>query len=122
MWIEIYGSEEYDELEELSLPLRECGLKLYHNLLWSIILKVTPLAGVWIEIAGPGSGSVGGLVTPLAGVWIEIKFKLKNMDLFKESLPLRECGLKLSAIPISGLVPTSLPLRECGLKFQDSGF
>ena len=27
---------------------------------------------MWIEIVGPGSGSVGPVVTPFAGVWIEI--------------------------------------------------
>ena len=35
-------------------------------------LVVTPLAGVWIEIAGFGHPYQLGRVTPLAGVWIEI--------------------------------------------------
>ena len=36
-------------------------------------LKVTPLAGVWIEIRRPWAASATWrTVTPLAGVWIEI--------------------------------------------------
>ena len=35
------------------------------------------------------------LVTPLAGVWIEIPFATFNAKACNESLPLRECGLKL---------------------------
>ena len=33
---------------------------------------VTPLAGVWIEIACDKEGRLRRAVTPLAGVWIEI--------------------------------------------------
>ena len=55
-------------------------------------------------------------VTPCAGVWIEI---LKAMAYFKgiESLPVRECGLKLSNLWDSPHIVESLPVRECGLKF-----
>ena len=36
-------------------------------------LKVTPLAGVWIEIRRPWAASATWrTVTPLAGVWIEM--------------------------------------------------
>ena len=54
---------------------------------------VTPLAGVWIEIAASKLLPEPGVVTPLAGVWIEIY----SHDVIQnniESLPLRECGLK----------------------------
>ena len=56
----------------MSLPLRECGLKslCYGNLEYGI--KVTPLAGVWIEIK--------------LSFFSDINASL--------SLPLRECGLK----------------------------
>ena len=39
--------------------------------------RVTPLAGVWIEIRSPVSGRALVLVTPLAGVWIEISSWLR---------------------------------------------
>ena len=56
----------------MSLPLRECGLKL-HRLHGSEESEpVTPLAGVWIEILKLLWESVLVPVTPLAGVWIEI--------------------------------------------------
>ena len=38
----------------------------------SIIAVVTPLAGVWIEIAAYPDKTDPNYVTPLAGVWIEI--------------------------------------------------
>ena len=34
----------------MSLPLRECGLKLRQLALTAALHNVTPLAGVWIEI------------------------------------------------------------------------
>ena len=34
--------------------------------------RVTPLAGVWIEILRETLINMAALVTPLAGVWIEI--------------------------------------------------
>ena len=54
---------------------------------------VTPLAGVWIEIASDGCYYHHSLVTPLAGVWIEISRRRQHGKRF-QSLPLRECGLK----------------------------
>ena len=35
---------------------------------------VTPLAGVWVEIASDVAVLSGANVTPLAGVWVEICF------------------------------------------------
>ena len=35
-------------------------------------MKVTPFAGVWIEIAPGDHSTVDAPVTPFAGVWIEI--------------------------------------------------
>ena len=58
-----------------SLPLRECGLKLTHLCIKLRKLKVTPLAGVWIEISMPTQDDTKDTVTPLAGVWIEINIK-----------------------------------------------
>ena len=56
----------------MSLPLRECGLKLVSKLLKFTMNLVTPLAGVWIEITATGSARFPALVTSLAGVWIEM--------------------------------------------------
>ena len=39
----------------------------------------------------------GQKVTPLAGVWIEM-MKINDFDKTVESLPLRECGLKYQYI------------------------
>ena len=56
-------------------------------------VTVTPLAGVWIEIAIKEKEITLDGVTPLAGVWIEIAEPI-DCRKFLMSLPLRECGLK----------------------------
>ena len=56
--------------------------------------RVTPLAGVWIEIAIYRIRHGADWVTPLAGVWIEIPAERPFRGLGYASLPLRECGLK----------------------------
>ena len=56
-------------------------------------MRVTPYAGVWIEIFSVESISDVSSVTPYAGVWIEICGELRiSADTW--SLPTRECGLK----------------------------
>ena len=103
-----------------SLPLRECGLKF--NIGKRILnpLRVTPLAGVWIEI-------VNFLLTSMLCVchspcgsvdWNDISVVFSWW--IAQSLPLRECGLKLRCITSIGDTAMSLPLRECGLKFCNS--
>ena len=77
----------------MSLPLRECGLKRPNFDVLEAKVKVTPLAGVWIETL-VRDNPVGGSM----------------------SLPLRECGLKLLDRSPGGGRLLSLPLRECGLK------
>ena len=51
--------------------MRECGLKcdipFFH-----LQKKVTPRAGVWIEILIFFADVVSSMVTPRAGVWIEM--------------------------------------------------
>ena len=54
-------------------------------------------------------------VTPLAGVWIEIAPKAEG-GRRKMSLPSRECGLKLLTDVCIYRPTLSLPSRECGLK------
>ena len=78
VWIEIFATGSSGNTER-SLPSRECGLKsVWHNALkelkeslpsrecglksisdyvrWRKDKRVTPLAGVWIEIPGYGTG------------------------------------------------------------------
>ena len=78
----------------MSLPSRECGLKFSIEGVQNLIAKVTPLAGVWIEIAHFRSFPSHSGVTPLAGVWIEIEVKPIILASTLRSLPSRECGLK----------------------------
>ena len=55
-------------------------------------------------------------VAPFVGVWIEISYNISGIDLFCQSLPSWECGLKSVS---DGEVTTynrSLPSWECGLK------
>ena len=85
----------------MSLPSRECGLKLadYVHMddrdfvtplagvwveIWKNIRKdipsgVTPLAGVWVEIIGEQIEKYKSPVTPLAGVWVEIGRRWKGV-------------------------------------------
>ena len=59
--------------------------------------NVTPYAGVWIEIGDGDTTNTVNTVTPYAGVWIEIEtIATKNNQ--TESLPTRECGLKLELV------------------------
>ena len=91
VWIEIFLTNQIC-CDMMSLPVRECGLKLFcHDPNISLDV-VTPRAGVWIEIdiIGPAGNRFESLpvrecglkfllfcfvVTPRAGVWIEIRCK-----------------------------------------------
>ena len=55
-----------------SLPSRECGLKFVKIHCDNFHVRVTPFAGVWIEIGWHSRVDVAARVTPFAGVWIEI--------------------------------------------------
>ncbi len=55
--------------------------------------SVTPFAGVWIEIDIIGVKWAYTTVTPFAGVWIEIIF-YGHASGFDPSHPSRVCGLK----------------------------
>ena len=78
----------------MSLPLWECGLKYNCYLLTHLGTSVTPLVGVWIEIA-----------------------MLVHTCHNSSSLPLWECGLKCGIISGVNTAIGSLPLWECGLKY-----
>ena len=64
-----------------SLPSRECGLKYVKQIYIMFHVKVTPFAGVWIEIRLNVSDWVHQTVTPFAGVWIEMVSPLLLADI-----------------------------------------
>ena len=49
-------------------------MKFAKYVIYPVAGEVTPLAGVWIEIAFTMRESDSRKVTPLAGVWIEITY------------------------------------------------
>ncbi len=61
-----------NSVDNMSLPVRECGLKCEMMIEGIQQISVTPRAGVWIEIAHGAAHLQNFLVTPRAGVWIEI--------------------------------------------------
>ncbi len=79
---------------QLSLPVRERGLK--HILISDMEAEiyVAPRAGAWIETFNGASARYDAAVAPRAGAWIETE---QNGYVFKAcmSLPVRERGLKL---------------------------
>ena len=85
-------------LFQLSLPMRERGLK--HVILQyplSLII-VAPHAGAWIETCVPGQCLLLEMVAPHAGAWIETLF-LSGVYVSLLSLPMRERGLKRRRYP-----------------------
>ena len=93
VWIEIGEKEGKADVDYVSLPVRECGLKSGFGLRHLGGGHVTPRAGVWIEMICGEYGLSVKLVTPRAGVWIEIMSATPDTK-SKGSLPVRECGLK----------------------------
>ena len=59
----------------LVTPLAGVWIEIASNVKEEIKMEVPPLAGVWIEIMRPKSRSGCPQVTPLAGVWIEMEDK-----------------------------------------------
>ncbi len=55
-----------------SLPVWECGLKLFPQTAPALTYIVTPCVGVWIEMQGIQERQKVVCVTPCVGVWIEI--------------------------------------------------
>ena len=102
-------------VEELSLPTRECGLKL-RNAGNSIGLRpVTPHAGVWIETAYIWTDTWWRRSLPTRECGLKPLSSLRILAV-GVSLPTRECGLKPEDVDIAKKISRSLPTRECGLK------
>ena len=57
----------------MSLPLRECGLKSLKQKMLAQIIMSLPLRECGLKSRCYGNLEYGIKVTPLAGVWIEIK-------------------------------------------------
>ena len=77
----------------MSLPLWECGLK---SLGWLANSRYPPSLPLWecgLKSYGVPQFFKGKYVTPLVGVWIEIARPQEATEKIK-SLPLWECGLK----------------------------
>ena len=89
---------------ETSLPSRECGLKSYKVSTNSLILRVTPFAGVRIEISPPGRRLLILVVTPFVGVWIEMVFRGEISPSKIMSLSLRECRLKSKSLSLGEIL------------------
>ena len=57
-----------------SHPSWVCGLKLEHQFLLVVMIKVTPFVGVWIETVCFKVYLPAAMVTPFVGVWIETSY------------------------------------------------
>ena len=116
MWIEIGFCASVVYPDGKSLPSRECGLKFRSTALIVAVLRVTPFAGVWIEIRMFRHWKLLFVSLPSR----ECGLKYPGSDLLhhsQRSLPSRECGLKSQPLRFLRTASGSLPSRECGLKF-----
>ena len=93
VWIEI-GNIINHKRTDLSLPLRECGLKCSTRHQKQERLLSLPLRECGLKSKAKGGKPQDKNVTPFAGVWIEICLFALLLYAGKWSLPLRECGLK----------------------------
>ncbi len=123
-----------------SLPVRECGLKCLTSINRPVGSKVTPCAGVWIEILflnyawGPWTTSLPvrecglkylcykyiltrNFVTPCAGVWIEINVS-KRVAISGSVTPCAGVWIEIQKRKNDYDLRWSLPVRECGLKYS----
>ena len=99
----------------VSLPLRECGLKVHYPKQDGEITAVTPLAGVWIESLICLKDPRASTVTPLAGVWIE-RLRSRSRAAYCTVTPLAGVWIESLYGGWTRINTKSLPLRECGLK------
>ena len=105
------------QAENLSLPLRKCGLKFPKASGISILSTVTSLAEVWIEILKRSTDRRWSLVTSLAEVWIEIEDEaLEELERIVTSLA--EVWIEIPDYAEEQGNSSSLPLRKCGLKYK----
>ena len=77
-WIETSCLMEYWQ-SMMSHPLRVRGLKLSHDRMMRIKVKVAPSAGAWIETLSLNTSNKGSAVAPSAGAWIETRRKVRAL-------------------------------------------
>ena len=104
-------------IRELSLPLRERGLKLKAIDYRTSDVSSLPLRERGLKYLSNEAADPEQIVAPFAGAWIEIDYMEKTEGV-TVSLPLRERGLKSVFVSAECPVCGSLPLRERGLKLQ----
>ena len=103
------------EVNFLSLPIWERGLKPLFPIFNTSITFVAPYMGAWIETRQSLPVRRQKIVAPYMGAWIETL----SCDLFLSppaSLPIWERGLKLQHVQQPGVRRVSLPIWERGLK------
>ena len=81
-------------------------------------MRVTPYAGVWIEICGELRISADTWSLPTRECGLKY-FPLNLYQMYHLSLPTRECGLKCQYVKMTVDSALSLPTRECGLKYDE---
>ena len=99
-----------------SLPSRECGLKFRSLTILLIFYLSLPSRECGLKFIMGLASNAGRKVTPFAGVWIEILYRCHSWSRLHPSLPSRECGLKFFGDNFLPSLIQSLPSRECGLK------
>ena len=115
MWIEIFSAPPPQIKAKMSLPSRECGLKLAYPMPIRANMIVTPFAGVWIEMCICLQKSTASSSLPSRECGLKYH-STTNRSKYFSSLPSRECGLKCDIICHATAAGMSLPSRECGLK------
>ena len=102
----------------VSLPLWECGLKLCAVVAVAALSRHSPCGSVdWNLLHYMQNAS--GFVTPLVGVWIEIAWH-QNVHFLYLSLPLWECGLKLIYSSLLYLIRIVTPLVGVWIEIEQS--
>ena len=81
----------------MSLPSRECGLKLGKSLELLSTAESLPSRECGLKFHVRDPPFLFCIVTPFVGVWIEMLYHSSN-SLESLSLPSRECGLKSKGI------------------------
>ena len=124
-------------LRALSPPSRGCGLKCQSRIERRCESRVTPFAGVWIEMPRPMSRQAGswsppsrgcglkffgfrrsaaaGVVTPFAGVWIEMVY-YQEKDQTVQVTPFAGVWIEIDRKRNYQRDFASPPSRGCGLK------
>ena len=95
--------------------MRECGLKCPNFEILEKKVKVTPRAGVWIEMVLIQNPPLCVTVTPRAGVWIEIADRNFQGNR-RQVTPRAGVWIEMHLIERKQSRHESLPVRECGLK------